>query len=216
MLAADEQAVRHSPVECPISNAFSIMNLITLLTDFGTQDAYVAQMKGEMLGIHPAACFVDITHAVPPQDVLAGAFLLAQAVPFFPNETVHVAVVDPGVGTARRLIAVEIETDNGEPGSARLQRIVLPDNGLISLLLQQHKFIGANYLIDKVFWRSAISHTFHGRDIMGPVAAHWSKGARRTDFGPECPAPVTLDLVVPNGAENRFSGKRFFLTTSAM
>lgn len=158
--------------------------IITLLTDFGLEDAYVAQMKGQILSICPAAQLVDITHAVPAQDVALGALLLAQAVPYFPADTVHLAVVDPGVGTDRRIIAVELETRTESGAEATRQRCVLPDNGLVGRLASRSKIVAVNEIRESRFWRRRISSTFHGRDIMGPVAAHWAAGADRDAFGP--------------------------------
>lgn len=158
--------------------------IITLLTDFGLEDAYVAQMKGQILSICPSARLVDITHAIPPQDVAYAALVLAQAVPYFPDGTVHVAVVDPGVGTDRRIIAVELMTRT-EPGDkpAR-QRCVLPDNGLIGRLASRSEIVTVHEVRESRFWRSRISSTFHGRDIMGPVGAHWAAGTDCAAFGP--------------------------------
>lgn len=171
--------------------------MLTLLTDFGTQDAYVAQMKGQMLCINSGLQFVDITHEVPAQDIFAGAFLLSQAVPYFPAGSFHLAVVDPGVGTDRPMIAVEVLTKLTSDEPASLQRLVLPDNGLITFLLKRHRLVCANYLTEPRFWRRGFSYTFHGRDIMGPVIAHWAKGAERSEFGPQCNAPITLKCFEP-------------------
>lgn len=158
--------------------------IITLLTDFGLEDAYVAQMKGQILSICPTAQLIDITHAVPAQDIALAALLLAQAVPYFPADTVHLAVVDPGVGTERRIIAVELATRT-EPGAeVTRQRCVLPDNGLVGRLASRSNVVAVNQVREPRFWRSQISSTFHGRDIMGPVAAHWAAGVDREAFGP--------------------------------
>lgn len=167
--------------------------LITLLTDFGTKDAYVAQMKGQILSICPQARLIDITHDLPAQDIAYGALVLAQATPFFPATTVHVAVVDPGVGTPRSLLAVEIDTTT-EPGECpRRQRFVLPDNGLIGLLTDRFGIVAAHRLTVESYWRSSISATFHGRDILGPVAAHWASGCAPESFGPAC-TPATSKI----------------------
>ncbi len=181
------------------------MKIISLLTDFGVEDAYVAQMKGQILSVCPDVNIVDATHSVPPQDILAGAFLLSQTVPYFPSGTVHVAIVDPGVGTDRSMLAIELRVADST------QRIVLPDNGLITLLLAEHELVGANYLTNKAFWRPSVSHTFHGRDIMGPVAAHWVAGALRTEFGPPCSSPVEFDWPQPDLGENSVSGQPILL-----
>jgi S-adenosyl-L-methionine hydrolase (adenosine-forming) len=176
------------------------MSIITLTTDFGSDDHYVAAMKGVILGINPRATIVDITHAIPPQDVRAGAFALAGAAPYFPPGTVHVAVVDPGVGSERRPIALRSLTGLGrvEPGLAQLEQFFVgPDNGVLSLAsgpnmgraglahmlgwqeLQRRGAVSAVHLTNRKYWRTDVSHTFHGRDIFAPVAAHLSKAGLR-------------------------------------
>ena len=163
------------------------MPIITLLTDFGTQDAYVAAMKGVILGMYPQAHLVDITHQVPAQDVRQAAFLLASVHRFFPSGTIHLAVVDPGVGTQRRAIAL------GTPSATYLA----PDNGLLSYVLDDllrpqgslepvdwavlrqrplRPPLTAVSLTTPDYWLKPVSHTFHGRDIFAPVAAHLSLG----------------------------------------
>lgn len=145
--------------------------LITLLTDFGSRDSYAGVLKGVIAGICPEAAVVDLTHAVPPQDIRAGAFQLLVACPYFPAGSVHLAVVDPGVGTDRRLIAVE----------AGGNRFVGPDNGLLRWIVE---WLAADswravQLTEPRYWlapASEVSHTFHGRDIMAPVAAHLAAG----------------------------------------
>jgi S-adenosylmethionine hydrolase len=158
--------------------------LITLITDFGVEDAYVAQMKGQILSICSAACLIDITHAIPAQDVMRAALVLSQAAPYFPAESIHLVSVDPGVGTERRMLALEIETTLDSVTDACIQRFVLPDNGLIGPLARRYGILAANALTESKYWRSRISATFHGRDIMGPVAAHWAAGVERDQFGP--------------------------------
>ena len=187
------------------------MPIITLLTDFGIEDAYVAQMKGQILCLCPQATIVDITHAVPPQDIAAGALLLSQAVPFFPADTVHVAVVDPGVGTERPLLAVEYLTQADAHLPALRQRLVLPDNGLITLLEQQHTRLSARYLANSATWRSGVSATFHGRDIMGPVAARWAAGMPSSEFGPPCESPQVFRWPAPEFRGNSIVGQPILL-----
>ena len=138
------------------------MSLITLTTDFGLASHYPAQLKAAILGIHPAAQVVDITHAIGPQNVREGAVILADVTPQFPASTIHVAVVDPGVGTQRKLIYAEIAG----------QRYVLPDNGLLTPLLSRG-LARAFFLEEPRWWRSAVSHTFHGRDILAPAPANF-------------------------------------------
>jgi S-adenosyl-L-methionine hydrolase (adenosine-forming) len=142
--------------------------VITLLTDFGLADTYVGQVKGAVLTIAPQATLVDLTHAVPPQDIGAGAFLLWSAVEAFPTGSVHLAVVDPGVGSVRRAVAIR---------SRRGDVFVGPDNGL--LLPAVTRLGGADRaveLAEQRYWRPNPSWTFHGRDIFGPVAAHLANG----------------------------------------
>lgn len=185
------------------------MAIITLLTDFGNVDAYVAQMKGQILSICPTATLIDITHAVPRQDVAYGSLLLAQSVPYFPDGTVHVCVVDPGVGTERDILALEVEC--AIPGADRptRQRVVLPDNGLASLLLESSRVVAKHRVTERRYWRPVVSSTFHGRDIMGPVAAHWAAGQAIDAFGPECAELQSMawpSAVRVEGAVPRFRG----------
>ncbi|MHC1764771.1 MAG: S-adenosyl-l-methionine hydroxide adenosyltransferase family protein [Verrucomicrobiia bacterium] len=152
------------------------MAIITLTTDFGLQDWFVGTMKGVVLGIAPSATLVDITHEIAPGDVQAGAFALAAAFRFFPPGTVHVAVVDPGVGSDRAAIVVETER----------YRFVGPDNGLLSLAVDQAGPRKSVYrLEDRRWFLSHVSQTFHGRDVFAPVAAHLSNGVPATELGPE-------------------------------
>jgi len=141
--------------------------VITLTTDFGMQDGYVAAMKGVMLGLAPDVRFVDISHDIPPQDVMSGAFVLRNVWSTFPEGTVHLAVVDPGVGTTRRAIAMRYAGHT----------FVGPDNGLFSLVLSGDMPEQVVQLDQKRFWRNADpSPTFHGRDVFAPVAAQISTG----------------------------------------
>lgn len=167
------------------------MTIITLLTDFGEQDGFTGMMKGVILSIAPQVTIVDITHQVEPQNVRQGAFLLAQAAPFFPAGTIHVAVVDPGVGTARRPMALRIAG----------QTFVGPDNGLFTLLMQRadetNQPIEAVTLDRPEFWLPEVSHSFHGRDIFSPVAAHLALGRLLSDVGTRLVNPVRLELSAP-------------------
>lgn len=150
--------------------------IITLLTDFGMEDAYVASMKGVILTLCPEAVLVDISHFTPPQDVRSGAFLLSTAFREFPAGTVHLAVVDPGVGTARKAIAI------------RTPRyfFVGPDNGLFSWVLSQDDKVEVRCLENPQYWRPTVSATFHGRDLFAPVAAHLAMGVPIDRLGPPC------------------------------
>ncbi|MBI5328208.1 MAG: SAM-dependent chlorinase/fluorinase [Deltaproteobacteria bacterium] len=158
--------------------------IITLLTDFGTQDGYVGAMKGAILSINPSATIVDISHQIPPQDIMAGAFVLSQAAPFFPRNTIHIAVVDPGVGGKRKPILVQ--TDRCF--------FVGPDNGIFGIALQREKIRQKIHLINKDYFLNRISHTFHGRDIFSPVGAYLSKGFDPSVFGKRIRAITKLNL----------------------
>jgi len=171
--------------------------IITLLTDFGIRDAYVAAMKGVILGINPAAVLVDLTHEVPPQDMTAGAFLLAAAAPYFPPGTIHLAVVDPGVGTGRRALGAK----------ARGQFWVGPDNGLFHLIFPEGGETLTVALENTRYFREPVSATFHGRDIFAPVAAHLSRGVPLEAFGPPLTNPLALPWPEPLYAPEAVRGE---------
>ncbi len=157
------------------------MSLITLTTDFGLYDPYVAVMKGVILGIAPAVTIVDITHGVPPHQIREGAYALRMAAPFFPEGTIHVVVVDPGVGGGRRPIAVK----------TRDAYFVAPDNGVLGYVLEECGDFLAVHLDAPQFWQPSVSRTFHGRDIFAPVAAHLAMGVPFESLG----TPIS-DLVM--------------------
>ena len=150
------------------------MSVITLTTDFGNGSPYVAAMKGVILSINPAATIVDLTHDVRPQDIRHAAVVLDDVADLFPPGTIHVAVVDPGVGTQRAIAYAEI----GQ------QRYVAPDNGLVSLVAQRAAPSRLIRVERPEYWRHPVSFTFHGRDIMAPVAAHLSLGLDPQQLGP--------------------------------
>lgn len=160
------------------------MPIITLTTDFGLKDSHVGAMKGVIWSIAPQAQIVDITHLISPQSIQEGAKILRRAAPFYPPGTIHVAVVDPGVGTQRRLIA-------GRFGS---HYVVGPDNGLFTALLEFHESQGNSvafiHLTDRSYWLPQITPVFHGRDIFAPVAAHLANGVPLAKLG----EPIT-DIV---------------------
>lgn len=158
------------------------MSLITLTTDFGTGSPYVAAMKGVMLSIAPEANIVDLTHAIPAQDIRHGALVLEQATPWFPPGTVHVAVIDPGVGSGRRIVYAEIGG----------QRYIAPDNGLLSRLALRQAPARIVALDERGFWLPQVSATFHGRDVMAPVAARLSRGLAPEQLGPRIDELVSL------------------------
>ena len=162
--------------------------LITLLTDFGLTDSYVGQMKGAILTVCPAAQLTDLTHSIPPQDVATAARVLAESFDYFPPHTVHVVVVDPGVGTDRGILAVELAGG----------RVVAPDNGVLTELLARETPRLLVEVTDHRWWRPVVTSTFHGRDIMGPVAAHWASGVDPHCFGsPLAGDPVRLPAGAP-------------------
>jgi S-adenosylmethionine hydrolase len=159
---------------------------IFFLTDFGLADTYVGIVKAVILGIAPDAQIVDLTHEIPAQDVRAGAFALLAATPYLPPDAVVLAVVDPGVGTARRPIAVQ----------AGGRTFVGPDNGLMSWAVQAEP--AAVVVLDRPqFWLPTVSSTFHGRDLFGPVAAHLARGVPITDVGSPGGAIQTLPFPTP-------------------
>lgn len=151
------------------------MAIISLITDFGLQDEYVGLMKAVILGIDPTARLVDICHAVEPQDVAQAAYLLESAGRHFPPGSIHVVVVDPGVGTTRALLGLET---NGH-------RFLAPDNGVLSLVMDPLRPASLRRLENSALWRSRVSATFHGRDILAPAAAHLSRGVDVRELGPE-------------------------------
>jgi S-adenosyl-L-methionine hydrolase (adenosine-forming) len=157
--------------------------IITLLSDFGVRDHYVGAMKGVILSINPSINLVDISHSVPPQDIQSGAFTLAQACRWFPEHTIHLAVVDPGVGTSRKGLAVY---SNGH-------YFVGPDNGLFSYILEQEGATAYEITADHYFCKP-LSSTFHGRDVFAPVAAWMSRDVHINQLGPECKNPVRLKI----------------------
>jgi len=161
--------------------------IITLLTDFGTEDHYVASMKGVILKINPRCKVVDITHQVVPQNIEEAAFLLANAYSYFPEGTVHLAVVDPEVGGARNPLL--IVTDRFF--------FVGPDNGLFSYALKREKVRGAYCLTERRFFLPEVSSTFHGRDIFAPVAGHLTLGVPPKAFGQKIHSWKTFDFPSP-------------------
>lgn len=151
------------------------MAVIALLTDFGTQDIYVGVMKGVIWSICPDAQIADLTHEITPQDVTAGALALWGAFKFFPKGTIFCAVVDPGVGTNRRAIAIQTEE----------HFFVGPDNGLLWWAASESTIVKCVELKNQTYFLPVVSQTFHGRDIFAPVSAHIAKGVPLEEFGPE-------------------------------
>lgn len=156
--------------------------VITLLTDFGTADYFVGAVKGAILSVNPNVNIVDITHEIPAHDIQAGAFMLLAAYKTFPAGTIHVAVVDPGVGSTRRPIIV----------AANEQFFVGPDNGIFSYISDREFSARIVHVTSRQYFRPDPSSTFHGRDIFAPVAAALSTGVSPREFGPELSDEVRL------------------------
>jgi len=161
--------------------------LVTLTTDFGNGSSYVAAMKGALLAVNPSARLVDLTHDLPPQDLVATSYFLADTLPYFPAGTVHVVVVDPGVGTERSLLCVEW----------RAQCLLLPDNGCWTSLIDDGDQPLVHRLSESRYWRLDVSATFHGRDILAPVAGHLTRGVAPTALGPPVTSWQRLNLPRP-------------------
>ena len=149
------------------------MSIITLLTDFGLADEYVGVMKGVILSTLPGAVIVDISHDIAPQDIHQAAYMLMASYPYFEPGTLHVIVVDPGVGTDRRIVYAEVDG----------HRFLAPDNGVLSLLMSQYTATCINQVENQQYWREAVSQTFQGRDIFAPVAAHLVAGLATDQLG---------------------------------
>lgn len=169
--------------------------IITLTTDFGLQDHYVSAMKAVILGISPEVRLIDVSHDIPAQDIMAGAWVIRNSAFLFPKNTVHLVVVDPGVGTSRYPICLKI----------RDQFFVGPDNGLFSLLYDEFEY-EAYKLNKRSFWRDDVSKTFHGRDIFAPVAAHISKGIPLKELGDPVTDLVTYHWAVPIADKDGLQG----------
>lgn len=167
------------------------MRIIALLTDFGEEDYFVASVKGVILSVNPRACLVDISHRIPAFDIDAAGFVLASACPYFPPETIFLAVVDPGVGSERKILLVE----------ARHHFFIAPDNGLLTLALEKEKARRIREISNSRFFLASPSRTFEARDKMAPVAAWLSLGRPVDVFGPSvkeyqkrpCPEPEVRD-----------------------
>jgi len=170
--------------------------IITLTTDFGARDAFVGVMKGVILNINPAAVIVDVTHGIPQGDLDAAAFALDQAFPYFPQETIHVVVVDPGVGTKRKVLLAR----------AAHCYFLAPDNSVLKYVFARQPDVVVRSVINKNYFLSQTSRTFHGRDIFAPVAAHLSAGAPFEDFGPKINGVVRGDILLPAKADKRITG----------
>ncbi len=171
--------------------------VITLCTDFGIADHYAGVMKGVILGINPDAVIIDITHSIPKFDVLTGALTLSSSYDYYPEGTIHIAVVDPGVGSERKPIAMEAD------GSY----FVGPDNGLFSMIFRRSSNKRITEITNTDYMMNHVSRTFHGRDIFSPAAAHISMGVNINELGDEVSSPVTLELPEPVVLPGRVTGE---------
>lgn len=167
------------------------MPIVTLTTDFGHQDHYVGAMKGVILGLAPKATLVDITHGIRAYDIIHGAFILRQIWAYYPIGTIHVAVVDPGVGTDRRILVGRY--------SGRI--IIAPDNGLVTLIHRDAELEVMRVAENNRLWPRMESSTFHGRDVMAPIAGHVARGTKLEDVGPATDHVDMLQL--PEATLNR-------------
>ena len=161
--------------------------IITLTTDFGRSDPYVAMMKGVILSINPDAKIIDVTHQISASSIKEGGLIIKDSYTYFPSGTVHVGVVDPGVGSTRRPIAVLVEN----------YIFVGPDNGLFSTIIETQRHTDVIHLKEKRYWMNSISPTFHGRDIFAPVAAHLSLGVDPFCMGEKIDNPTPLAYPLP-------------------
>ncbi len=165
--------------------------IITLITDFGLRDWYAGVMKGVILDINPKASIIDITHGVDPGDVTCAAISLRSSYGHFPAGTVHVVVVDPGVGGGRKILLAEWER----------HLFLAPDNGILPGALGCDALRNVRSVEQPLFWRRRVSATFHGRDVFAPVAAHLSKGVPPARMGPRCKDPIRYELPLPECVE---------------
>lgn len=163
------------------------MSVVTLLTDFGTADEYVGVMKGVLLSVNPHVTIVDLCHHLSPQDLEGAAYMLAAAYRYFPPDTVHVAVVDPGVGSQRAIVALQVEQ----------HYFVGPDNGLFTLVIAHGAVRRAVQVANQALFLQPVSQTFHGRDIMAPVAGYLAQGKDILDLGPPVDPNSLARLVLP-------------------
>ncbi len=170
--------------------------IITLTTDYGLSDHLVGAMKGVVLKINPDAKVVDICHNVMPYDILDGALTIAQAYSYFPPRTIHVVVVDPGVGTQRRPILV----------TADQHYFVAPDNGVLSLIFEKEPRITVRHVTADHYFLSLVSNTFHGRDIFAPVAAWLSKNWNTESFGEEITDYIRFSIPKPKASGQKLTG----------
>lgn len=177
------------------------MGIVTLTTDFGARDWFVAAMKGVILSIAPDAVIVDVTQDIPAGDIHAGAFALAACCEYFPRGTVHVAVVDPGVGSARNAIAVR----------TKHHIFVGPDNGVLSLATARKEVLAVHRIENSKLCRKPVSRSFHGRDVFAPVAAHLCRGVAIQKLGPQVKTFVRLNPPLPRVGQDCIRGEVIYI-----
>ena len=175
--------------------------IITLTTDFGAVDAFVGVMKGVMLSINPNVRIVDITHGIPQGDLDAASFALDQAYAFFPPQTIHVVVVDPGVGTARRILVAQ----------AKDYYFLAPDNAVLKYIFSRYPEARAWSVTNSDYFLPDTSKTFHGRDIFAPVAAHLSLDVPAEKFGDEVKDVLMGDILLPKKQQKRIKGEIVYI-----
>jgi S-adenosylmethionine hydrolase len=163
------------------------MSTITLLTDFGLEDPYVGMMKGVILSIHPSARIIDITHHIDPQDLALTAFIIGAAYPYFPEGTVHIVVVDPGVGSNRIVVALKLAG----------HIFIAPDNGVLTQIIDKDEIDGAVCVENSDYFLKKVSRTFHGRDVFAPVGAHLAAGVELRHLGPRVDPKDLVRLKIP-------------------
>ncbi|MFH2013181.1 MAG: SAM-dependent chlorinase/fluorinase [Pseudomonadota bacterium] len=170
--------------------------VITLITDFGTKDSYTGVLKGVILGINPMVRLVDITHEISPQDIFEAGFILNNSYKFFPEGTIHLVVVDPGVGSKRKAILMK----------AGDYLFIGPDNGAFSFIYESERIDKIVELINNKYFLPFISNTFQGRDIFAPAAAYLSRGTPLEDFGESCNEVVKFDIPKPEIKKGEING----------
>jgi S-adenosylmethionine hydrolase len=175
--------------------------IITLLTDFGTKDHYVASMKGVILRINPSCTIIDISHDIEPQDIIEGAFLLGNSFSYFPKGTIHLSVVDPGVGSPRNPVLVV--TPN--------YFFIGPDNGFFEFVKKKEKLEQTVVLTNGKYFLPVVSQTFHGRDIFAPVAAHLSLGIKPSAFGHKAGPLKELGMREPIIRDGKLLGEILYI-----
>lgn len=175
--------------------------IVTLTTDFGIKDHYVGVMKGVMLSINPDVLIVDITHQIPPQDIFGGAFTLRNFYRYFPQGSIHVAIIDPGVGSRRKPIALKADG----------YIFIGPDNGVFTFICRESKSAKVFEISNSKYVLPNMSHTFHGRDIFAPAAAHISLGIPLEDLGKGVKKPVMISIKEPETRGDEIVGEFIYV-----